>query len=75
MNISFKKVVLVILLLLLLAHVRQIGDLVHAMRFGEMLQEASDHLWAMPWEGRYILVMGVLALVYYTVFMLINNRK
>ena len=73
MRTRWGAIFLVILLVLILAYNRQIGESFRPLRLGEMWKEFSEQLWAAPAPGRYVLVALVLMLLYLTGYFLVRE--
>ena len=70
MRARWGAVFLAILLILILAYNRQIGEAFRPLRLGEMWKEFCDQLWAAPAPGRYVITALFLMLLYLTVYFL-----
>ena len=73
MRARWGAIFLVILLVLVLAYNRQIGESLRPLRLGETWKEFCEQLWAAPAPGRYVLVALVLMLLYLTGYFLLRE--
>ena len=73
MRTRWGAILLVILLVLILAYNRWIGESFRPLRLGEMWKEFCGQLWGAPAPGRYVLVALVLMLLYLTTYFLVRE--
>jgi len=71
--ISLKKVIVAILIIILLSRLDRIIALI--VRIYEAFYDSFEPLRNCPPEGKYIAALVFLALVYITIFKLLQNRR
>ena len=72
-DIKWRAVVIAILLLILIARARQIVEFFVRLKISKII--TLDPLLNSPPEGKYVVTLGLFALIFVTVFFLLKTRK
>lgn len=72
-TIKWRAVVIAILVLILIARARQIVEFFAQLNIGEII--TLEPLLNSPPEGKYVVTLGLFALVFITIFSLLNKRR
>jgi hypothetical protein len=74
MQVRWGRVLLVVGLVLAAACRRQIAALLAQLGLGALWSDFAEEIQCIPRRGHYVMVLGMLALVYVTVYVLLLNR-